>query len=75
MGGKLLSGVKYMDVDSLACVTVNGGESEWLRIDSRVRQGCIMPARLFNVYMDAVMKEVKMGIGMRGVRLMEEGRE
>ena len=27
---------------------------------------------LFNVYMDAVIKEVKMGMGRRGVRLMEE---
>ena len=30
---------------------------------------------LFNVYMDAVMKEVKMGMGRRGMRFMEEGRE
>ena len=34
-----------------------------------------MPAWLFNVYMDAVMKEVKMGIGRTGVRFLEEGRE
>ena len=30
---------------------------------------------LFNVYMDGVMKEVKMGIGRRGVRFLENGRE
>ena len=30
---------------------------------------------LFNVYMDGVMKEVKMGMGRRGVRFMEDGRE
>ena len=30
---------------------------------------------LFNVYMDAVMTEVKMGMGRNGVRLLEEGRE
>ena len=31
---------------------------------------------LFNVYMDAMMKEVKMGMGRRGVRFQEEeGRE
>ena len=30
---------------------------------------------LFNVYMDAVMKEVKMGMGRSGVRFMEEGRK
>ena len=30
---------------------------------------------VLNVYMDAVIKEVKMGIGRRGVRFLEEGRE
>ena len=30
---------------------------------------------VFNVYMDAVMKEVKMGMGGRGMRFMEEGKE
>ena len=29
----------------------------------------------FNVYMDAVMKEVKMGMGRRRGRFLEEGRE
>ena len=33
------------------------------------------PPCLFNVYMDAMMNEVKMGMGRRGVRFMEEGRE
>ena len=42
MGAKLLSGIKSMYVDCPACVKVKGGESEWFRIDSRVRQGCIM---------------------------------
>ena len=27
--------------------------------------GCIMPPLVFNVYMDAMMKEVKMGMGRR----------
>ena len=39
--GKLLSGIKRMYVESLACVTVKGGESECFRIDSGVRL-CIM---------------------------------
>ena len=33
-----------------------GGESEWFRIDSGVRQGCIISPWLFNVYMDRMMK-------------------
>ena len=30
---------------------------------------------LFNVYMDGVLKEVKMRMGIRGVRFLENGRE
>ena len=30
---------------------------------------------LFNVYIDAVMKEVKVGIGRMGLTFLEEGRE
>ena len=45
------------------------------RINSGLRQGCIMSPRVFNLYMDAVMKEVKMGMGRRGARFQEEGRE
>ena len=74
-GGKLLSGIKSMYVDSSACVRVKGGESELFRIDSGVRQGSIMSPWLFNVYMDGVMKEVKIGMGRRGVNIMEDGRE
>ena len=36
---------------------------------------CIMSPWLFNLYIDTVMKEVKMGMGRRGVRFLEEGRE
>ena len=55
MGGKLLNGIKSIYVNSLACVTLKGGEIECFRINSGVRQGCIMSPWLFNVYMDAVM--------------------
>ena len=58
------SGVKSMYIDS-----------EWPRIDRGVRQGCIMYHWLFNVYMDGLMKEVKMGMWKRGVRFLKDGRE
>ena len=41
-GGKQLNGIKSMYVNSLACVRVKGGESEYFRTDSGVRQVCIM---------------------------------
>ena len=47
----------------------------WLSIDSGVRQGFIMSPWFFNVYIDGVMKEVKIGIGRRGVKFLEDGRE
>ena len=50
VGGKLLSGIKSMYVNSLACVIVKGGENECFGIDMDVRQGCIMPRCFSNVY-------------------------
>ena len=38
-GGKLLSEIKSMYVNSSACVRVKRGESELFRIDSGVRHG------------------------------------
>ena len=53
-------------------VTVSGS---MCGIDSGVKQECIMSPWIFNVYIDEVMKEVKMGMGRRRVRFQEEGRE
>ena len=68
LGGKLLNGIKSMYVKNLACVRVKEDESECFRTDSGVRQGCIMSSWLFNVYMDAMMKKVKMGMGRKRVK-------
>ena len=46
-----------------------------VRIDSGMRPECIISPWLFNVYMDGVMKEAKMGMGRRGVSFLEDGRE
>ena len=53
-----MSGIKSMYVDSSVCVRVKGGDSERFRIDSGVRQGCIISPLLFRVHMDAKMKEM-----------------
>ena len=74
MGAKPLSGIKSIYVDSSTYVGVKWGESERFSIDSGVRHGCIMFPWLFNVFMEAVMKEVKMGMERRGVRFLEDGR-
>ena len=75
VGGKLLNGIKSMYINILECVRVKGVEIDCFRINSGVRQGHIMSPWLFNLYMDAVMKKVKRGMGRRGVRFQEEGRE
>ena len=51
VGGKLLDGIKSMYVNSLACVRVKGSERECFRINSGVRQGCIMSPWFFNIDM------------------------
>ena len=68
--GKRLSGI-----NSLACVRVKGGESECFRIESGVRQSVVISPWFCNVYMDAVIKELKMGMGRMEVRFLEEGGE
>ena len=61
-----------MHFKSLVYVKVQKGESECFIIDSDVRHDCIITPWLFNVYMDAVMKEVKVGKGRMGAKLLEE---
>ena len=55
-----------MYVSSLDYARVKEAESECFRNDKGVRQGFITSPWLLNVYMYAVMREVKMEIGKRG---------
>ena len=57
MSVKLLNGTKSMYVNSLACVRVKGYENECFKIDSGVRQGCIMSP---------------WGMGRKGVKFREK---
>ena len=75
VSGKLLSGIKNIYGDSLAYDGVKGGKSERFRIYTGLRQGYIMSPWLFNVYINAVMKKVRMVMGRMGVKFLEEGRE
>ena len=72
VGGKLLNGIKSIYFVSLACVRVKRDESQCFRIDNRLKQGCTMSPWLLNMYIDAVMKEVKILMGRMGVRFLEE---
>ena len=62
-------------VDSSGCFKLKKDESDRFRIDSGSETGIIMSTLVLFVYMDAVMKEMKMGMGRRGVRFLEDGRK
>ena len=69
MGDKLLNNIKRIYVNSLACVRIKRGENKCFRIYSGMRQSCIMSPQALNVYMDAVMKELKKEIKKVGEEL------
>ena len=75
VGGEQLNSIKSMYANSLPCVRANEGESECFTIDGGGRQGFIMSSWLFSVCLDAVMKEVNIGMGKIGVRFLGKGRE
>lgn len=70
---KLLNGIKSNYVDSEAYVRINGSESEWFTIDSRMRQGCVISPLFFHLYTDLVMKDLMVGITGEGVRMVGSG--
>ena len=67
VGGKLVNGIKTMYVNSLACIRIVEDVSGCFRIKSGVRQGFIISSWLLNMYMNAMMKELKMGMERLGV--------
>ena len=48
-----------INIDSWECVLVGNDVSEWFPVNVGLRHGCVMSQRLFNVYMDGVVREVK----------------
>ena len=67
-----MSGIKSIYVDSSACVRVEEGEGEQFIIHSGVYH---VPLAVQYIYMDGVRKLVKMRMGRRGMRFLEDARE
>ena len=44
--------------------------SEWFSVNVGLRQGCVMSPWLFNVYMDGVVREVKVRVLWKGLELL-----
>ena len=57
-----------------ACVGVCREESEWFEVGVSLRQGSVMSPWLFDLFIDAVMKEVREKTGDVGVTLQYERR-
>ena len=70
-----MKGIKSMYVNIVTCVRAKRGESRYFRIDSGVRQCCIMSPWLFNNYMDTGMKEMKIEMRRMGIRFLEVWKE
>ena len=74
INGQLLKAVQRLYEKSELCVRVCREEGEWFEAGVRVRQGCVMTPWLFNLFMDAEMKEVREKAGDVGVTLRDEKR-
>ena len=73
VGGCVLRGIQSFYDGSSACVRVGSDLSESFEVNVGLRQGCVMSPWLFNVYMDGVVREVKMRTLGRGLEMSERG--
>ena len=71
INGQLMKAVQSLYEKSEACVRVCREEGEWFEVGVGLRQGCVMSPWLFNLFMDAVMKEVREKAGDVGVMLRD----
>ena len=62
---KLLKAVQSFYIDGWACVLVGNDVSEWLAVG--LRHGYVMSPWLFNVFMDAVVREVNVRVLGKGL--------
>ncbi len=69
VGGQLLEGLRSFYENASTFVRVNGELSESFSVEVSVRQGCVMSPRLFNIYMDGCIKEMKGRVWDLGARL------
>lgn len=52
----------------------NFGESGWFNINNKMRQGCVMSSRLFNLHINGIMKRFNVRDAKEDVKLMENGK-
>ena len=62
--------LKVFYENSRACVRMDGRKGNFFEVKVGLRQGCVMSPWLFNVYMDSVVREVKMDSGEEGLKML-----
>ena len=67
----LVRAVQSLYMECEARVKVGEKQSEWFNVDQGVRQGCTLSPWLFNVFLDAIVKEAREGF-VEGVRMGNE---
>ena len=72
VNGMLVNAIRSFYAESEACVRVCRKESEWFGVEVGLRQGCVMSPRLFNLFMDGVMREIRETAREIGVRLIDD---
>ena len=70
----MLKAVQSLYEKSEACVRACREEGESFEAGVGLRQGCVVSPWVFNLFMDAVMKEVREKAGDVGVTLRDERR-
>lgn len=71
----MLEAIQAFYKDSKAIVRIEGEESASFEINVEVRQGCLMSPWLFIVYMDIVVKELRVWTMVEGASLTLNGRK
>ena len=52
-----------------ATVRTGHGTTDWFQIGKGIRQGCILPPRLFNLYEEYIMRNAGLDEAQAGIRI------
>lgn len=63
VNGRLLNAIKSLYERSESCVRVNGVKSRSFRVNSGLRQGCVLSPLLFITFMDRIDRRSRGGVG------------
>ena len=61
--------LRNLYADQEAAVRTRHGRKDWLQIGKGVRQGCVLPPCLFNLYADYIMRNAGLDEAQAGVKI------